>query len=451
MHDLSTTVAAIATAPGRGGIGCVRLSGPDALRIAQRLCRGRRAGPVLPDSHPRFVTFVDGAGHAIDHGFVVAFASSRSYSGEPSVELWAHGSPAVLEALVAGAAAAGAEIAMPGEFTYRAVRHGRLDLVRAEAIRDLIAARTPYQARVAFAQLEGSAARRLAPLREALAELLARTEASIEFSEESDTRQDAERLAADLAAALSDVERLREDARRGRIVQQGARVALVGATSVGKSSLFNRLLGVDRAIVSEVPGTTRDTIEESLTMNGIPLTLVDTAGLRVPRGSIEAEGVRRARVAAGQADLLVAVIDASRMPEPDESEAIARLREGTRTIVVANKSDLHGPERQDPPWDEALPVSAMTGVGIDALRSAIQAALDGPAVGDDPVITDLRQAKALDDAAAALHRARDAAPLGDEIVVEELREALAALAAITGELANEDLYDRIFSTFCIGK
>jgi tRNA modification GTPase len=453
VHDLSTTLAAVATARGRGGIACLRLSGADAYAIAHGLFETRAPFELPGDGRPRFVTFLDEEGRAIDHGYVVAFVPERAYTGEPTVELWPHGSPPVLDALTRGAILRGALPAGPGEFTYRALRRGRLDLARAEAVRDLIAARTVYQARVAFAQVDGALARRLAPLREALIELTARGEAAIEFADEAETHLAAGGLARGLEAALALARSLAGEARRGRIVREGARVALSGVTSVGKSSLFNRLLGRDRAIVSPIPGTTRDTLEETIDLAGIPVTLTDTAGVRHPADAIEAEGVRRARAAAGEADLVIVVLDASRDVTDDErAELASRLDdEGTRSIVVANKSDLAPATPIGVPWPGAIPVSALTGYGLPTLRHAIERVLAGAGPREDPALTNVRHAAALEDAVACLGRAREALPLGEEIVLEDLRGALAALGEITGEVANDDLYDRIFSTFCIGK
>jgi tRNA modification GTPase len=451
MHDLSTTLAAVATAPGRGGIGCVRISGPDAFAIAQTLFLARTQLELPGDGRPRFGTFLNDDGRPLDHGYLVAFAAERAFTGEPTVELWPHGSPPVLDALTRAAVARGASLAGPGEFSYRALRRGRLDLSRAEAVRDLIAARTVYQARVAFTQVNGALARRLAPLVEALVDLVARGEAAIEFADESETHLAAGILARGVADALASARSLLLEARRGRIVREGARVALSGVTSVGKSSIFNRLLGRDRAIVSPVPGTTRDTLEETVDLDGIPVTLVDTAGLRRADDAIEAEGVRRARAAAGEADLVILVLDAGRTLRADEREALAaRDASGAGTIVVANKFDL-APSAGELPWPRAIPCSALTGEGIDALRDAILEALRGVGPLEDPVLTNVRHAAALEETVAALDRARGALPLGEEIVLEDLRAALSALGEITGEVANDELYDRIFSTFCIGK
>lgn len=453
MHDLSTTLAAVATAPGRGGIGCVRISGPDAYAIAHGLFQKLREFSFPGDGRPHFCTFLDEDGRELDHGYVVVFAPERAYTGEPTVELWPHGSPPVLDALTRAAFARGAKPSGPGEFTYRALRRGRLDLARAEAVRDLIAARTVYQARVAFTQVEGALARRLGPLREALIDLVARGEAAIEFADEAETHLAAGGLAGGLEVALASAQALLLDAKRGRIVREGARVALSGVTSVGKSSVFNRLLGRDRAIVSPVPGTTRDTLEETVELGGIPVALIDTAGVRPAGDEVEAEGVRRARAAAGEADLVILVLDASRNLRDEERAVLAERFSGggTETIVVANKIDLAPSGGAGVLWPKAIPISALTGEGLDALREAIRNALCGTGPREDPVLTNVRHAAALEETVSALDRARQALPLGEEVVLEDLRAALASLGGITGEVANEDLYDRIFSTFCIGK
>jgi len=453
MHDLSTTLAAVATAPGRGGIGCLRISGPGAYAIAVGLVSAPSPLDLPGDGRPRFSTFLDEQGTAVDHGYLVAFSPERAYTGEPTVELWTHGSPPVLEALTRAALARGALPAGPGEFTYRALRRGRLDLARAEAVRDLIAARTTYQARVAFRQVEGALARRLAPLRTALIDLVAAGEAAIEFADEAETHLATGALARGLAEAAVSARALVDEARRGLIVRSGARVALSGVTSVGKSSVFNRLLGRDRAIVSPIAGTTRDTLEETFDLDGIPVTLIDTAGVRSAQDPVEAEGVRRAKEATGEADLVIRVLDAGRCLRDDERSALsAPAPDGSpRSIVVANKIDLERLAAPVEPWPGAIPISALTGFGLPALRQAIREALRGAGPLQDPVLTNDRHLAALEQTVAALDRAQGAIPLGDELVLEDLRGALQALGELTGEFQNDDLYDRIFSTFCIGK
>jgi len=453
MNDPGETLVAVGTPPGRGGVGCVRLSGPDAARIARRLFRPQSDDAMLDGGPPSFGRFVDREGRPMDHGFLVLFEPRRSYTGEDGAELWTHGSPAILAELVEAAIAAGAAPAGPGEFTYRALRNGRIDLARAEAVRDLVRARTLYQARLAFSQVEGEVARRIAPLVETLEEWIARSEAAVEFVDESETQL----ARAELARAVeSMLDRCREwlaGFRRGRVVREGAQLAIVGRPNVGKSSLFNRLLERDRAIVTEIAGTTRDTLEEDLDIAGIPVRLVDTAGLRVVEDPIEEEGVRRAHAARAEADLVLLVLDGSRPLEPDERQALERCRsedERGRTIVVRNKTDLPDGFEVVP---DAVAVSARTGAGIDALRHVLRERLTGAGLLEAPIITDARHARCLEAAASALDRAAEGirAGLSEELVLVDLVEARRALGEITGEFTTEELYDRIFSSFCIGK
>ena len=447
MHDLSFTVVAVATPSGRGGVGCVRLSGDDAVRIATRLfeAAGNNNGS------PAFGRFLGRDGLPLDHGYRVCFPRGGSFTGELTVELWAHGSPAVLEELVAGALAAGALAAGPGEFTYRAVRNGRMDLTRAEAVRDLIEARTLYQARVAFAQADGALSRRLAPLRKRLEEWIARGEAAIEFVEESETHLPGGRLKGAIDTALAECSELLEGFLTGRVVRDGATLALVGHPNVGKSSLFNRLLSRDRAIVTDRVGTTRDTLEEELSVDGIPLRLIDTAGLREVTEEVESEGVRRAERARDEADLVLLVLDGSRPLQLSEAESLKRAEsEGDRTVVAVNKCDLPPADQDELP---GLRVSALTGEGIGELRATLRERLIGTGPLEDPIVTSSRHAAALERTRDALGRAARAAAdgLSEELLLVDLREAMRHLGEITGELSNEALYDRIFSTFCIGK
>lgn len=454
MHDLSVTVVAVATPQGRGGVGCVRLSGERAEAIASTVFRPAGGRKPTPGSAPCFGRFLARDGAPLDHGYLVLFEAGRSYTGETTAELWAHGSPAVLEELLRSTIVAGAEPAGPGEFTYRALRHGRLDLARAEAVRDLVAARTLFQARVAFAQAEGAVARRLAPLIEALEESIARGEAAVEFVEESETHLPRAQLAAAIETLARHCRELLAESAVGRVVREGARVAIVGLPNVGKSSLFNRLIGRERAIVADQPGTTRDTLDDEVDLNGLPVRLIDTAGLREIADPVESEGVRRAREARAEADLVVLVLDRSRPLDRLEREALDRSNRerSTPTLIVDNKADLPAAGDRTGGID-TLAVSAKTGQGIEALRSALRERLAGTAAVEPPALTDARHARALEEAAAALERARRAqqAGLSEELLLEDLREARAHLGAITGEFGVEALYDRIFSTFCIGK
>lgn len=456
MHGMDRTLVAVATPPGRGGVGCVRISGPAADEIASRLFLGSGdERPWTGGGGVRFGRFLDRRGRRLDHGYRVLFAEGRSYTGEPTAELWSHGSPAVLTELVAAAVQAGAAPAEPGEFTYRALRNGRIDLARAEAVRDLIDARTRYQARLAFTQAEGALSGKLAPIRERLEEWIARAEAAVEFVDESETHLPSGALASAIAEARDGEQRILDGYGRGRIVREGARLVLVGRPNVGKSSLFNRLLEEDRAIVTEIEGTTRDTLEETLDIGGVPVRLVDTAGLRPVDDPVEAEGVRRTERARREADLILLVLDASRPPTAEEKQALERAGsedERQRTVVVRNKIDLvDGPPSGLGEGESA--VSATEGHGLAELRELLRERLLGSPGQEDPILTQARHAEAIAASIAALDRAAEAvrSGLSEELVLEDLREAIRLLGEITGDYTTEDLYDRIFSTFCIGK
>lgn len=446
MHDLGATIAAVATPPGRGGIGCLRISGSGAEAVALRLFEPARRAPRA-GGRPAFGRFLGRDGRALDHGYLLLFAAKSAYTGEPTAELWTHGSPAVLEALLDAATAAGAVPAGPGEFTYRALAHGKLDLARAEAVRDLVEARTVFQARVAFSQAEGALSRRLAPLNERLEEWMARGEAAVEFVDEAETQVPPETLRNGIDAARADCRELLRGFHAGRLVREGATVVISGAPNAGKSSLFNRLLARDRAIVTEVPGTTRDTLEETLDLGGLPVRLIDTAGLRTDFDPVEGEGIRRAERAREQADLVLLVLDGSRPLAALERDASDR-----RTVQVVNKSDL--PAATGPvPGPDALRVSALTGDGLDRLLALLRERLLGRGPAEDPIMTNSRHARALALAAEALDRAAAAADggLSEELLLEDLGEARRHLGEITGGFGAEALYDRIFSRFCIGK
>jgi tRNA modification GTPase len=446
MHDLETTIVAVATPPGRGGIGCVRLSGPQALEVAARLFRG----PLALDGKARFGRLLARDGSAVDRGYAVGFSPEAAYTGQATVELWAHGSPVVLAELVRGAVAGGARPAEGGEFTYRALRHGRLDLARAEAVRDLIGARTLLQARVAHAQAEGALSRALEPLKDLLEDLLARGEAAVEFADESETELPEGALPHGIREARARCAGLLAGFEQGRRVREGATVVLTGRPNVGKSSLFNALLARDRAIVSDQPGTTRDTLEEALDLDGLLLRLVDTAGLRPAADALEDEGVRRAHRAAGEADLRLWVVDRSRPLRGDEPEALERARNEAHVLVIWTKSDL--PDAGVPAPGEPV-VSARTGEGLASLRAVLRSRLVEGAGIEHAVLTDTRHAQALQEAAEVLESAQVAYAAGTslEYVLEDLRRALHAVGTITGGVDQERLYDRIFATFCIGK
>jgi tRNA modification GTPase len=467
------TIVAVATPPGRGGLGAVRLSGPRAHEIAGRLFRSGRALPTAggraeaPDEGsigippPSYGTFLLSDGTAVDRGYLALFPAGRSFTGEQTAEFWAHGSPPVLRALVESAVALGARAASPGEFSYRALLNGRIDATQAEAIRDLVEARTLHQARVAHAQETGSLSRALRPLRDRLADLAARVEATIEFADEPDAdRFDPEEgIAPALRRLAADLETLRSGFDRGRRLREGASVVLAGLPNAGKSSLFNRLLGADRAIVTPIAGTTRDVVEETIEIAGVPVTLADTAGLHEAANEADREAVERARAAATAADVVLVVLDWSRPWREADRETIEAAGPA-RGLVVLNKVDrpcgigldrvLFLRQRH-----AAIEVSAGTGEGIEDLRRRLLERVlpAGATSPDETFLTSVRQRDLVAQAGAALERGLTALRegRGPECAVLDVREALDRLGELSGEVGLDDLYDRLFSTFCIGK
>ncbi len=454
MHPLDTdTIVAIATPPGPGGIGVVRVSGPDAVSIAQGLVD--RPEPFEP-RHATFVRVIDrarDATHAIDHVVVTWFAAPHSYTGQDVVEIGAHGSPPVLERIVRMAMAAGARLAEPGEFTLRAYLNGRLDLVQAEAVADLVNAVTPLQARAAMDQLEGTLTRVIGGIDAALFDLAARLEASLDFPDEGFhfiTREDA---IAEAARITADLDRLAEDGRAGRIIREGRTVAILGRPNAGKSSLFNALVGAARAIVTAVPGTTRDLITERADITGIPVTFVDTAGLRETRDPIETEGVERARQAQQIAALSLVVLDGSVALTPEDRAWVADCP----GLVVISKIDLPRAwtaSDLDTRDTAAVEVSALTGTGLADLRREIAAWLTAREhLRDPPVISNIRHLSLVGEAREAVARAESAlaSAATEELVLVDLNQARRALEEIAGRRTSDDLLRHIFSRFCIGK
>jgi tRNA modification GTPase len=446
MFATDDTIVAIATPPGRGGLGVVRLSGPEADRIARALLDRRE--PL----EARRATFARAAG--IDQVIATAFPAPASYTGEDVVEISAHGSPVLLHLIVRAAIAAGARLARPGEFTLRAFLNGRIDLVQAEAVADLIDAATPLQARLAFDQLEGTISTALAGLEARLFDLAARLEASIDFPDEGYHFIEPAAAAREIAGLADDLAALLRDAARGRLIREGRLVVIAGSPNVGKSSIFNYLAGTDRAIVTPHEGTTRDLLSERVEVQGVPVTLVDSAGVRETVHPIEREGVERARGALASADAAIVVLDRSR-PLGDADRALVEETARTPRVIVANKRDLPAE------WDvaalgveHALEVSMLTGDGADALRPAIWRALaSGDDLRDTAALSNIRQIDLARRAHAALERARAAAiaSASEEFVLAELEASREALAEITGARTTDDVLRHIFERFCVGK
>ena len=446
------TIVAISTPPGRGGIGIVRLSGTHALAIATGLIR---AGVPLEHARARLAEVVDPEGtRKIDEAMVTYFAKPHSYTGEDLVEIAAHGSPVVLEMLVRLALRAGARLARPGEFTERAFLAGRIDLTQAEAVRDLIDAQTLYQARIAAEQMGGALSRRVQPAKQKLVELIALLEAGIDFAEDDVEVTPDEEIVTRIDTISGELGVLERSFEHGRMVHAGLRLAIVGRPNVGKSSLFNRLLERERAIVTATPGTTRDLVTDRLSLGGIPVELVDTAGLREAKNEAEVIGIRKSREALAEADVVLVVLDASVPLRDDEQELIASLA-GRRALVVRNKSDLN--TGADVPPD--LPVasvttSALSGEGVQALRDTLAESVRNPAgESESGVLTSLRHFEAVSGAIASLGAAREATgqKIPHEMLLLDLYAALRQLDSLTGETTAEDILNRIFSSFCIGK
>lgn len=460
------TIAAISTPPGRGGIGIVRLSGPQAVSIAVQLVSLRQP---LEHGRARLADVLDAAGDEagqpegartpaedarIDEALVTWFAAPNSYTAEDVVEIAAHGSPVVLDLLLRRALDKGARLAEPGEFTQRAFLAGRLDLTQAEAVRDLIEAQTLTQARLAASQMGGALSHRVAPVKQSLVELIALLEAGVDFAEDDvDVAPQAE-IALRIDALMPPLAALEATFARGRIVHDGLTLAIVGRPNVGKSSLFNRLIERDRAIVTATPGTTRDTVTERISLDGIPLELVDTAGLRESLEEAEQLGIRRSREALADASLVLVVLDATQ-PLNEEEDRLLEAVQGRPALAAINKSDLNeiAIAATEIAGIPALPTSALTGEGIPALRERILALATGGAASEPGMLTSLRHHQAITTALSALADAAQANTnaIPHEMILLDLYRALWALDSLTGQTTSDDILNLIFSTFCIGK
>jgi tRNA modification GTPase len=453
-HFMANTIVALATPTGRSGIGVVRLSGAQAIEIAAKV-----ADQDLEPRHATLVRLVDPAnGEVIDEAVATFFKAPRSFTGEDVVEVSCHGSPVLLRQLIDICLSLGARMADPGEFTLRALANGKIDLAEAEAIRDLIDAQTTAGARQAVRQMRGEFSHRLQPIRDELLDVIVVLESALEFVEDDLPETQNVSIMAKLEMVAADIEKIADTFQAGRLIREGLRIALVGRPNVGKSSLFNALLGSDRAIVTEIPGTTRDQIHERFTVRDIPISLVDTAGLRETQDAVEVIGVERSRRAMVDADLILVVLDASEDLSPEDLKILESIDELTHLLVInkidkvrdedleAFRSKIQGPISKS--------VSAKTGQGLDELKGAIVNPFKSENVSSNGfLVTDARHFDLLVRAQAEV---KNSIALLDqrkseEIVLVGLHNALRYLGQITGETTTEDMLTRIFSTFCIGK
>jgi tRNA modification GTPase len=486
--NLDDTIVAIATPPGRGGIGVVRLAGDRAQEIASPMLRLKQAlepgravfGELIePDSKsgaecPAFRAHDGGnpthvgtaalgcpaerssaaAFERIDEVVVTYFAKPHSYTTDDVIEISAHGSPVILRHIVEFCIAAGARLAEPGEFTMRAFLNGRIDLTQAEAVRDLIDSQTLYQAKVAAQQLEGALSRRLQPIKQKLVELIALLEAGIDFAEDDVSVLPDAIILTHISTVRTPLEQLNATFAYGKIVHEGLTLAIVGRPNVGKSSLFNQLVERERAIVTATPGTTRDLISETVAIGGIPVKLVDTAGIRDALDEAESIGIRKSMEALADADLVLVVLDASQGETAEDAELL-RQAENRTVIVVGNKCDLGVSGQWSVTSGQQVRTSAVTGEGIAELRTAILRHIGGEAAtqAESGFLTNVRHQGLINDSLLALDAAKTAvaAKVPHEMLLLDLYNALRPLDAITGATTTDDILNLIFSTFCIGK
>jgi tRNA modification GTPase len=460
MSFETDSIVALSTPPGRGGVGVIRVSGGDALSILRRMTNSPSFDPQ--PNYMSLRTLIDPfSGDRLDEALVCFFKAPHSFTGEDVVEFHCHGSPVLLRRIVDTLLQLNARTANPGEFSLRAVMNGRLQLTQAEAIRDLIDAQTDAAAQQATRQLGGEIAHRLQPAKDELLKIIVRLESSLEFVEDDLPQLEQNEIQLSLAKLRRDLGSLAQTFARGRLIHDGLNVALVGRPNAGKSSLFNMLLGHERAIVTEVPGTTRDTISEPISLEGVPVSLIDTAGIRATTDQIEVIGVERTQRAAADADLLVVVIDGSE-PLTHQDKSILENARGKNHVVAVNKSDLpsFSRERFDSTLEgngtraAAISVSAVTSDGLSDLRHAmLKPFMNGHRAAEGLLITNARHHDLLQRAAQAIDSSERSISerASEEIVLIGLHNALRFLGEITGETTTEEILGRIFSTFCIGK
>ncbi len=447
---MTDTIAAIATPPGIGGVGILRISGPDAPRIAAAIC-----GPMPRPRIASHRAFRDASGAAIDEGLALFFPAPRSFTGEDVLELQGHGGPVVLDLLLARALALGARLARPGEFTERAFINGKLDLTQAEAVADLIEASTARGARLAVRSLQGAFSRRIEALVKGLTHTRTRLEASLDFPDDELDMDSSAIAAAEVRHLIEQTRAILVEAQRGERIRTGMVIAIAGPPNAGKSSLLNALGQLDAAIVTPVPGTTRDLLKVDIQIDGLPLCLVDMAGIRASDDPVESEGIRRAREQLGRSDRILWVYDATRGIDPG---ALSELPPAIPLTLVCNKIDLLGPlpapaPNQAPDDPETLHISALTGTGLGLLRDHLKAAAGIGGSEEGGFIARRRHLDALERALPLLEQAARSAQdkATPELAAADLYSAQRVLGEITGVVTPDDLLGRVFSTFCIGK
>ena len=443
------TIAAIATPPGIGGVGIIRISGPRAPEVA-RLVTGGLPSPRVA----RFSRFRDHKGEVIDEGIVLYFPAPHSFTGEDILELQGHGGPVVLDMLLQRVLGLGIRMARPGEFSQRAFLNDKLDLTQAEAIADLIESDTAAAARLAIRSLEGAFSRHIEDLLERLIGLRLYVEAAIDFPEEEIDFLSDGKVSTDLQAILDQLEKVRQSARQGRLLREGMTLVIAGRPNAGKSSLMNALAGHESAIVTEIPGTTRDLLRERIQIDGLPLHLIDTAGLRASADPVEQEGIRRAREALQQADRILWIQDDREQPETSVPAA-DELPCGIPLILIRNKIDLSGRAAglREIPGGIELSLSAKTGDGVSLLREYLKTSIGYQGSQQGEFIARRRHLDALEHASKHLHTGQQVLQEtgSGELLAEDLRQAQNSLSQITGAFTPDDLLGRIFSSFCIGK
>jgi tRNA modification GTPase len=450
------TIVALSTPPGRSGIGVIRISGEGTLELTRSLVRDPNFSPE-PNRVSLKAIFDPDTLEVIDQAVITFFKAPHSYTGDDVIELSCHGSPPLLLRILDSLLHFGARTADPGEFTMRAVTNGRLSLTQAEAVRDLIDAQTHAAVRQAARQLGGELSKRLQPIKDALLEIIVPLESSLEFVEDDLSEDIARNIEQRLSALYVEINHLVDSFRRGRLLKDGLRITLIGRPNVGKSSLFNKLLSSDRAIVTEIPGTTRDTISEVINIEGIPVLITDTAGVRSSQDRIEQLGIERTHRAIADADLIVAVLDGSQSLLEEDKE-IVREASGNRCVVALNKSDLESFCSNNAQKIEdnivSVSVSAKTGSGLDALCMEIIKPFTASYLDENSfVITNARHYDLLRRTGESLQAAQNSIRenISEELILANLYEALRFLGEITGETTPEDILSQIFLTFCIGK